>query len=68
MDQFPRTHKSYDGAERGVLFYSLAYSSRLCGVNFFGYLTDAIDRIEKMGPKASADTCRLLPDSWKPQE
>ncbi len=60
---------SHEGAERGALFYSLSCSCRLCGVDFFEYLTDVIDRIAAMGPKATADTCRdLLPDRWKPQE
>ena len=32
----------------------------------FEYLTDVINRVASMGPKATADTCRdLLPDRWK---
>ena len=34
-----------------------------CGIDFFEYLTDVINRVASMGPKATADTCRdLLPD------
>ena len=57
---------SHEGAKRGALFYSLSCSCRLCGVDFFEYLTDVINRIAAMGPKATADTCRdLLPDKWE---
>lgn len=41
-------------------------AARLCGVDFFEYLTDVINRVAAMGPKATADTCRdLLPDKWE---
>ena len=60
---------SHEGAERGALFYSLSCSCRLCGVDFFEYLTDVINRIAAMGPKATADTCRnLLPDRWEKKQ
>lgn len=60
---------SHEGAKRGALFYSLSCSCRLCGVDFFEYLTDVINRIAAMGPKATADTCRdLLPDKWEKKQ
>lgn len=47
---------------------SLSCSYRLCGVDFFEYLTDVINRVAAMGAKATADTCRdLLPDKWEKQ-
>ena len=60
---------SHEGAKRGALFYSLSCSCRLCGIDFFEYLTDIINRVAAMGPKATDDTCRdLLPDKWEKKQ
>lgn len=59
---------SHDGAERGAIYYTLACSSRLCGVNFFDYLTDVIDRMAALPPKQPHEVYRsLLPDRWSPK-
>lgn len=56
---------SHDGAARGALFYSMSCSCRLCGVNFFEYLSDVLDKVSLMNPFAPTEQFReLLPDRW----
>ena len=58
---------SHAGAERGAVFYSLACSCRLHGINFFEYLSDILNRSCILMGTASADAYRgLLPDRWTP--
>lgn len=58
---------SHAGAERGSVFYSLACSCRLRGINFFEYLSDILNRSCILMGTASADVYRdLLPDRWTP--
>lgn len=58
---------SHAGAERGSVFYSLACSCRLHGINFFEYLSDILNRSCILMGTASADVYRdLLPDRWTP--
>jgi uncharacterized protein YnzC (UPF0291/DUF896 family) len=52
-------------AERGSLFYSLACSCRLCGINFFKYFSDVINKAASLPPGTPFDKYRdLLPDKW----
>ena len=61
----PPIFGSHDGAARGALFYSLSCSCRLCGVNFFEYLSDVLDKVSLMNPFAPTEQFReLLPDRW----
>ena len=56
---------SHAGAERGAIFYSLACSCRLRRINFFEYLSDALNRVAAMPNGAPPDAFReLLPDRW----
>lgn len=56
---------SHDGAARGALFYALSCSCRLCGVNFFEYLSVVLDKVSLMNPFAPTEQFReLLPDRW----
>jgi hypothetical protein len=56
---------SHRGAERGAIFYSLACSCRLCGINFFEYLSDVINKAASLPPDTSLEKYRnLLPDKW----
>lgn len=60
---------SHAGAERGAVFYSLACSCRLHGINFFEYLSDILNRSCILMGTASADAYRdLLPDRWTPAD
>ena len=59
---------SHKGAERAAMFYSLACSCRLQGINFFEYISDVINRAAAIPPKKPADLQKyreLLPDRWK---
>lgn len=57
---------SHTGAERGVIFYSLACSCRLNGINFFEYISDVINQAACLPPNAKTQIYRnLLPDMWK---
>lgn len=57
---------SHKGAQRGALFYSLACSCRMQGVNTFEYIADVIDRAAKLPPNTDLKVYReLLPDRWK---
>ena len=56
---------SHKGAERGAMFYSLVCSCRLCGVNFFKYISDVINKAANLPPNAPLSKYReLLPDRW----
>ena len=59
---------SHEGAERGAIFYSLACTCRLQGINFFEYISDVINKAAAMPPKVPIDIQKyreLLPDRWK---
>jgi len=59
---------SHKGAERAAMFYSLACSCRLLGINFFQYISDIINRAAAIPPKKPVDIQKyreLLPDRWK---
>ncbi|MDO4526406.1 MAG: IS66 family transposase [Bacteroidales bacterium] len=57
---------SHVGAERGVIFYSLACSCRLHGINFFEYISDIINKAAYLPPTTSIEIYRnMLPDRWK---
>ena len=56
---------SHEGAERAAMFYSLACSCRLLGINFFEYISDVINRAAVIPPKKPIDIQKyreLLPD------
>lgn len=56
---------SHRGAERGAIFYSLACSCRLGGINSFEYLSDVINKAASLPPDTSLEKYRnLLPDKW----
>lgn len=60
---------SHAGAERGCIFYSLACSCRLHGINFFEYLSDILNRTDILQRTASPEDYRnILPDRWKKNE
>ena len=53
-------------AERGALFYSLACSCRMQGINTFEYITEAINKAAKLPPNTDIKVYRnSLPDKWK---
>ena len=59
---------SHKGAERAAIYYSLACSCRLLGINFFEYISDIINRAAAIPPKKPVDIQKyreLLPDRWK---
>lgn len=57
---------SHAGARRAAMFYSLACSCRLQGVNFFEYISDVINKAAALPPKTPLRMYRdLLPDKWK---
>ena len=57
---------SHAGAKRGCIFYSLACSCRLNGINFFEYLSDILNKAAMMQNETRAEAFRhLLPDEWK---
>jgi len=48
------------------MFYSLACSCRLQGVNFFEYISDVINKAATLPPGTPLSKYRdLLPDKWK---
>jgi hypothetical protein len=58
---------SHKGAERGIIYLSLACSCRMHGVNFFDYISDVLNRTVNIPPTAPPERYRdLLPDRWKP--
>lgn len=57
---------SHNGAQRGALFYSLACSCRMQGVNTFQYIANVIDQAAKLPTNTDLKVYReLLPDRWK---
>ena len=57
---------SHKGAERGAMFYSLVCSCRMCGVNFFEYISDVINKAAFLPPNTPLKKYRdLLPDIWR---
>ena len=57
---------SHKGAARAAMFYSLACSCRLRGINFFEYISDVINRTALMQPNTDISEYRaILPDQWK---
>ena len=59
---------SHKGAERAAIYYSLACSCRLLGINCFEYISDIINRAAAIPPKKPVDIQKyreLLPDRWK---
>lgn len=56
---------SHAGAERGSLYYSLACSCRINGINVFDYFSDVLNRMSTIQPNAPLSAYReLLPDRW----
>lgn len=56
---------SHKGAERGVVFYSLACSCRLHNINFFDYISDVINKVALIPATTPISEYRdLLPDKW----
>lgn len=56
---------SHEGARRAALFYSLACSCRLHGINTFDYFKDILNKMAIMSPTAPEQQLRdLLPDKW----
>ena len=56
---------SHKGAEKGAIFYSLACSCHMQGINFFEYITDVLNRTATIPANAPIDRYRdLLPDKW----
>lgn len=57
---------SHAGASNGAIYYSLACSCRMQGINFFEYMSDILNRIAKIQPNSPSETYRsLLPDMWR---
>ena len=57
---------SHTGTKRAAMFYSLACSCRLQGVNFFEYISDVINKAATLPPRTPISKYReLLPDKWK---
>ena len=57
---------SRSGAKRAAMFYSLACSCRLQGINFFEYISDVINKAAALPPRTPLSKYReLLPDKWK---
>lgn len=56
---------SHKGAERAAMYYSLACSCRLLGINFFEYLSEVINKTALMQPNTKLSAYRdMLPDKW----
>ncbi len=56
---------SHAGADRAVVYYSLACSCRCRGINFFEYISDIMNRAAALPPTAPIEAYReLLPDKW----
>ena len=51
---------SHKGAERAAIYYSLACSCRLLGINFFEYISDIINRAAAIPPTLSTGLLRYL--------
>lgn len=57
---------SHKGAERAVIYYSLACSCRNKGLNFFEYFSDILNRAATLPPTTPVEHYRnLLPDRWQ---
>lgn len=57
---------SHRGAERGAIFFSIACSCDLNGINMQEYLADVIDKIIDIPPGSATQKYRgLLPDRWR---
>lgn len=57
---------SHSGARRAAMFYSLACSCKLQGINFFEYISDVINKAAALPPGTPLSEYRnLLPDKWK---
>lgn len=56
---------SHKGAERAAIYYSLACSCHMHGINFFEYISDVLNRAAELPPKGHVEKFReLLPDKW----
>jgi hypothetical protein len=56
---------SHTGADRAVVYYSLACSCRCRDINFFEYFSDIINRTAALPPSTPIEQYRnLLPDRW----
>lgn len=56
---------SHKGAERAAVYYSLACSCKIKGINFFHYFSDIMNRATALPPTAGPEMYRdLLPDRW----
>lgn len=59
---------SHKGAEKGAIFYSLACSCHMNGINFFEYISDVLNRNANIPANAPTSVYReLLPDKWRKQ-
>lgn len=59
---------SHKGADRAVVYYSLACSCRCKGINFFEYFSDIMSRATALPPTTPIECYRnLLPDRWHKQ-
>lgn len=57
---------SHKGAERASVYFSIAMSCRLNGINMFDYVTDMLNRCAAMPPTTPIEKYRdLLPDRWR---
>lgn len=57
---------SHKGAERASIYYSLACSCKMLGINFFKYFSDILNRTSNLPPTANIEIFRnLLPDRWQ---
>lgn len=57
---------SHAGAERTALFYSLACSCRLNGINTFEYFADILNQVAYIKPNETDEVYKkLLPNMWK---
>ncbi len=65
-EEIPFSLEAIRGAEKGALFYSLACSCRMQGINTFEYITEVINKAAKLPPNTDIKVYRnLLPDKWK---
>lgn len=57
---------SHKGAGKGAIFYSLACSCHMHGINFFEYISDVLNRCIDIPANAPSAAYRnLLPDKWQ---
>lgn len=57
---------SHKGAERAAVYYSLACSCKMLGLNFFKYFSDILNRTSTLPPTVDIETYRnMLPDRWQ---